>query len=129
MDGQPSQNGVNDPAITFDGANYVVLAPQHKGGIWRYVEPADPTETVLSHEGAARVTGIAVVATNGTLTVDTPAGTAWELEIFTLDGELVTRRQGSGMTAVALGRHVSAAFALARLRAAVETVVEKVHIW
>ena len=26
-------------AITFDGTHYIIIAPQHKAGIWRYVEP------------------------------------------------------------------------------------------
>ena len=34
-----SQTGVNNPAVTYDGKHYILITPQHKGGVWRYVEP------------------------------------------------------------------------------------------
>jgi hypothetical protein len=32
-------NCPNNPAVTFDGSHYIIVAVMHKGGIWRYVEP------------------------------------------------------------------------------------------
>ena len=41
-DGNPSgmtSGGSQNPAVLFDGEHYVLIAPQEKGGLWRYVEP------------------------------------------------------------------------------------------
>jgi hypothetical protein len=32
------ENGVR-ATVTFDGSHYVIIAAQHKAGVWRYVEP------------------------------------------------------------------------------------------
>jgi hypothetical protein len=37
--GMPANANGHDAKSTFDGARYVIIAAQHKGGIWRYVEP------------------------------------------------------------------------------------------
>jgi hypothetical protein len=34
-----TSNGANPPAVFFDGEHYVLVATQHRAGVWRYVEP------------------------------------------------------------------------------------------
>jgi hypothetical protein len=31
--------GANTPGVLFDGEHYVLVVPEERGGVWRYVEP------------------------------------------------------------------------------------------
>jgi hypothetical protein len=40
-DGAPgmAHGGANTPGVIFDGSHYVLVVPEERGGVWRYVEP------------------------------------------------------------------------------------------
>jgi hypothetical protein len=69
-DGNPSgmsNNGANTPAVVFDGTNYIIIAGQANGGLWRYVEPATGTgvaaRPAVTAQSKQRIAGIAPLVT------------------------------------------------------------------
>jgi hypothetical protein len=105
-DGNPSgmTSGGSRAAVTFDGTNYIIVAGQEMGGLWRFVEPA--VSSAISPRGNAADYSLSnnmkteLRISGSRIDINTPANQSWQLRLFTFNGELIAKYSGSGQTRI-----------------------------
>jgi hypothetical protein len=120
------RGGAPGIAGAFDGTNWVFVSCQASSGIWRYIEPT-PT-TVVTPPVAATASGLRakVSAVGKDVVVTVPAGTSWQLELFTPSGALLARHGGTGSARIG-NADTGAGCAISRMRTPSRTATTTVN--
>jgi hypothetical protein len=90
-----SSTSAHEPAVTYDGKNYIIIDAQQLGGVWRYVEPATGTginvpTTANSARIHASITAKRFMVAGSRLNLSKEAASGIKaLDIYDINGKLL----------------------------------------